>query len=258
MGPDPVQVHVISSMDEFRLLSGPLAQRGVDGFARSREGIVVVKAPALLGPGANYAAILRHELLHVLLARNTAPGALPRWLNEGVAMTLSREFRWSSMVQVARMYVTGSVIPYDDLGRAFAAPGNEVEFGGAYAQSLSMTKYLREIAGEDAFWFILRDLKSQSFERSLERRTGLSPPEFFEEWEHSLWQTAVASYSLSGLAALPLGALLLTLAYFLKRRRGQRIVKEWEAEDAEEEEDPILFPSDLEGQDPPYPWEEDE
>ena len=32
MGPDPVQGHVISSIDEFRLLSGPLAQRGGDGF----------------------------------------------------------------------------------------------------------------------------------------------------------------------------------------------------------------------------------
>jgi len=52
---------------------------------------VAVRAPYLVEGPASFAGTLRHELLHVLLARNVNLDHLPRWLNEGIAMRYARE-----------------------------------------------------------------------------------------------------------------------------------------------------------------------
>jgi len=50
----------------------------------------------------------------VLLARNTEPAYVPRWFDEGVAMVLSKELRWESAIEVARLYVARRLSPYRD------------------------------------------------------------------------------------------------------------------------------------------------
>lgn len=254
-GTEPIVVHICHSREEFEKLGGPLRPLQVSGFARSREGIVVLKTPRLLPANASYAGIVRHEILHILLARNTGPGYLPRWLNEGVAMTLSREMRWGSYFRVGKMYALDRIVPYENLSRAFAAPGNEIEFGDAYAQSLSMTTFLREKIGDEVFWSMMEELNEKPFSEALEEYTGLIPEALYDEWRASLWQFALVSSIVSGIGVFQIMALLLVLAYFRKRRLGAAIVKTW---DEEEDEDEILFPSDLEGREPPYPWEDEE
>lgn len=254
-GPQRIEVHICQSFAEFQRLGKLPGAARIQGFARAREGIIAVKAPKLLGPQSNYAAVLRHELLHVLLARNTDAGNLPRWLNEGIAMVLSREYRWSSLFRLARMYAGGGILEYDELSYAFASPGNETVFGDAYAQSLSMTKYLKKRVGEEAFWDMVRGLETEPFADSLRRWTGLTPRAFFEEWRASLWMVAFVSYSVSGVAAFQLMALLLVLGFLFKRWKGKRVMKRWAEED--DEEDTIIFPWELEDNESPYPWEED-
>lgn len=252
-GTQLISVHLCATRDAFEKLGGPQDALRVSGFARSREGIVVLKTPRLLPPGSSFPGIARHELLHVLLARQTARGHLPRWLNEGIAMTLSRELRWLSLFHVARMYWFDRIIPYDQLPFVFAAPGNEVEFGDAYAQSLSMTTFLREKVGEESFWEIVYALDEKSFADALRETTGLSPEEFYDDWTNSLWQLALMSSLISGVGVFQIGAVLLVLAFLRKRHRAKAVVRGWEEE---EDEDIILFPSDLEGREPPYSWEE--
>ena len=253
-GDQPIHLYVCVTIDEFRQLGGAIAQRGVQGFTNSRAGTIVMKAPNLLGPEANYAGVLRHELLHVLLARHVDPANLPRWFNEGLAMILSRENRFSNMFQVARMYTRRQIIDYDALPYVFSEPGNETQFGMAYAQSLSMTKYLRDRVGEDTFWAIVDDLKTKPFDRALAEHAALTPAKLFEEWKGSLWTSALGWSLISGISVFQVGAILLVIGYLRKRRRARRKLKEW----AEEEDDEtILFPWELEGRDEPYPWEKD-
>ncbi len=256
LGGDPVTVHICTTLESFHGFGGPEGLRNIQGFARSSSGIIVMKSPELLGPGADYAAILRHELIHVLLARNTDPAHLPRWLNEGLAMSLSREFRWQNQWQLATLYWQGNVIPYDRLDSVFEAPGNETRFGEAYAQALSMTNHLRGIAGENAVWAMLGDLREMPFDNALQKRTGLTGDEFFGRWKGSLWRVALVSSIVSGFTLFQVAALLLILAYIRKRLWGRRRVRQWMAE--EKDEDEVLFGSDLEGRDPPGPWEEED
>lgn len=254
-GDEPINVYIAQTPSEFTALGAPAGRRRIEGFARSREGVMVMKAPNLLRPDASYASVARHELLHVLLARNTGEGNLPRWLNEGIAMRISGEYRWSSMYRIATMYGRGNVIDYDSLDYAFAAPGSEEVFGNAYAQSLSMTKYLERRLGEAEFWALVRDLRDTRFEEALHRRLGIGPQQLFEAWKGSLWSVAVVSSLVSGFGVFQAAAVIAVLAYLRKRRRGRRVMRKWAAEEAEE--DDIVFPWQLEDQEGPYPWEED-
>ena len=229
-GEEPIQIHICQTIEEFEGLSGGLPAKRIEGFARSREGIIVLKAPRLLGTGSNYAAIARHELLHVLLARNTDPDNLPRWLNEGIAMILSREDRWATMFSMARIYTGGRGIEYEELPYVFNAPGNETVFGDAYVQSLSMTRYLQSQVGEVRFWAMVRGLQSGSFGEALHAQTGVTLEEFFEAWRASLWRTALISSIVTGLSVFQVAALLLVVGYFRRRARNRRILQTWDEE----------------------------
>ena len=232
-GEEPIRVHICQTIAEFEGLSGGLPAKRVQGFARSREGLIVLKAPVLLGPGSDYAGIVRHELLHVLLARNTDLDHLPRWLNEGVAMILSRENRWSTMFSMARLYTGGRVIAYENLEQVFNAPGNEMVFGDAYVQSLSMTRYLQSQMGEETFWAMIYGLQDGPFDEALRSQTELTAEEFYDTWRGSLWRTALVFSIVTGMSLFQIAAILLVVAYLRKRMRNRRTLQKW----AEEEED---------------------
>ncbi|MDP7638676.1 MAG: hypothetical protein QGG73_03025 [Candidatus Hydrogenedentes bacterium] len=240
-GEAPITVNICRTAREFRHFAGRGAMASIQGFSRSEEGVVVVKAPGLMRSGADYGGVLRHELLHVLLARNTNLDNLPRWLNEGIAMTISGENRWSSALHIGQMYAQGTLIEYGRLPFAFAAPGDETEFGRAYSQSLSMTKFLRKLLGETSFWELLRDMESQSFNDALAEKAGLTTIEFYKAWKGSLWKFAVTHSLLTGVGAFQFAAVLVIIVYLRKRRRAKRILRQWE----------------LEGTEEPGPWEED-
>ena len=232
-GDEPIRVALCDTLFDFRRFAGPLAVPEVGGIARPAEGLIAVKAPHLLRRPGEFDAILRHELVHVLLERNTDTTRLPKWLNEGLAMTLAREHRWNSMWIVAQMYARGQIIPYRDLEFALAAPGSETGFSSAYAQSLSMTRHLLGVVGEEVVWQIVEDLNEMSFGDALRKRAGFGPVEFFESWTRSLWKVAFVSSLVSGFGVFQFMAILAVLGYVRKQRQGAAIMRRWDAEDDE-------------------------
>jgi hypothetical protein len=252
-GDTPIRVTICHTLEDFRRVAGEYGRASVGGIARSRQSMIIVKGPHLLPEARDYRGMLRHELIHVLLARNTEEANVPRWFNEGVAMVVSRELRWESGLRIARMYVRRRLIAYPELNLAFAPLGNEETFDDAYAQALSMTRYLVDHLGEDRFWQIVRSLKTQSFEDALRAYAGMTPADLYDAWHASLWQVALISSLVSGFSAFQLMAILVVVAYLRKRRRGQQILQQWE----EEENEPEVFSWEAleEG---PCPWEEEE
>lgn len=229
-GEEPIRVIIIPSIDAFEEAFGVEA-RNVQAFASGGE-YIVMKPPRLLRPGTNYDAVLRHELLHVLIARNTNPENMPRWFNEGIAMLVSNELEWSGPTTVAWMYLSGDLIAYTDLHAAFADPGDEEIFGEAYAQSHSMTRYLYETLGEEGFWSFVRRLRELPFNQTLRERTGMTPLEFYAAWQDSLRSTAWGSWLVSGFFVFQIAAVLLLLAYWRKHRYRRERYREWAVEDA--------------------------
>jgi len=129
-----------------------------------------------------------------------------------------------------------------------------MEFGDAYAQSLSMTRFLMKRLGEEDFWALVYALDTMTFGEALQRYAGLAPREFWEAWRRSLWRIALVSSIVSGLTLFQVMAILTVMAFFRKRRRGKRILREWEDEDGGS----LDWDTPL-GDEPLLPWEmEDE
>ena len=230
-GDEPIRVTICRTLEEFEQRAGSYAGAQVGGIAESERGAIIVKGPHLLPPGQDYRGMLRHELLHVLIARNTDLANVPRWFNEGVAMVMSRELRWANTMRVAHMYVRRRVIPYLELDFAFAPLGNEMVFGDAYAEAYSMTLHLIDEVGEERFWRVVLALNEMRFEEALAEHAGLTPGALYEGWRRSLWKSVLVASLVSGFTLFDVMAILLVMAYFRKRRRGRTILRAWDEEE---------------------------
>ncbi len=252
-GDDVITVIICHSVDEFAGYAGPFAPGRVTGIAQSGRGLIAVKAPYLAVRGASeYEPTLRHELVHVLLARNGLTVNMPRWLNEGLAMTLGREHGWSASLRVAQMYLEGQILTPRQLHLAFASSGTELEFGDAYAQSLSLTRYMRKRMGDEAFWSLVTSLDEQTFSDGLREHDIDGIQALWADWQRSLWLLAIIFSAVSGFSLFQGAAFLTIWSYFRRRRRGEAKMRVWDREEAIEdgvlEEDEYVEAG-------PYEWE---
>lgn len=232
-GDAPIRVVIAESMAAFQHHAGPMAALDVNGIARSWEGLIVVKAPYLTPSQSDFRGTLRHELVHVLLFRNSDTDRMPRWLNEGISMMLANEFRWESSFSVARMFVESRLIEYRWLDQVLRAPESGMQFGDAYAQSLSMTRFLHDEIGAEAFWRVIAALPEMTFGDALRTHGGLSPQDLWQRYRGSLWSLAFWS-ALTPTSLLGFGGFLVIAAWFVKRRSNNRTIERWEREDFEE------------------------
>lgn len=257
-GSEPVHVIIAPTMAAFRPYAGHYRAEMVAAVARPGEGLIAMKHPALLPQGQYYGSVLRHEFVHVLLARNTQEANIPRWFNEGICMLAAREYRFTSIFVLAWMQVRGEVLPYGVLDMMFAAPGDEREFDAAYAQALSMTTFLHKKLGDEAFWRLVRSLDRRTFRDALEEELGMTALEFWETWKRSLWKTSLIASLMSGFGAMQLMSLLAVVAYIVKRRQMKRALLQMEEEEAAGDV-PLVFDAwdqELDGY--TYDWEEDD
>ncbi len=234
--PTTLRVVICDTIAQFGEYAGPLSTHSVLGIAKPTQDLIVLKAPQLVPRGSDYGGTVRHELIHILLQHNVNTDNLPRWLNEGVAMVVSGENRWESRTLVASMYLNGRILSYRELELSFLDPGEEMQFGDAYAQAYSMTQYLMKELGEDRFWAMLRSLDTLTFGSALEAELGAVPSEFWSSWKSSLAWYAAAYSIVSGFTLFQVMAALTIWAYWRKRRRGMKLIKQWEEEDKYDDE----------------------
>jgi hypothetical protein len=239
-GAKPIRVVIAHTLDEFLSLGRGLASKNVTGFARPQDALIVVKSPRLGTVQQDYRGTLRHELVHVLLYRNVNTDRLPKWLNEGLSMSLANEYRWASPWQVTKMFLGNRIIPYRHLDMAFIAPGTEQEFGDAYGQALSMTRHLRDELGEERFWLVIKGTKDMTFPDALNQFGLMSPLQFWMGYERSLW-TVVALGMVTSTSLFTPAAFLLIIAWFRKRHSNRKILERWALEESGGEGTPFSW-----------------
>ena len=227
----PITVSICRSLQEFQRHAGQYGRAWVGGISSAPSGQIAVKAPYLLPQPVDYQGLLRHELLHVLIARNAQESYVPRWLNEGIVMVLSKENRWGSMARLARMYASRRLIPYYNLDFAFLPLGDEVLSGDAYAEALSLTRFLIDRVGENGFWDLVRAMREEPFETALLRATGLKPGQFYNAWRDAIWLPALIITAASAFSLFGMMALILIFAWFRKRRQNLALLKQWDEEE---------------------------
>jgi len=204
---------------------------------------------------------LRHELAHIALG--AAPGnRAPHWLHEGFAYQHSAEWAWERTETLAGMAWFGGIIDLDELDSSF--PAQELPANRAYAESYDFVGYLSrrgryEDTADDGDRYPFRRFltlvgQGTNLEEAAARAYGRPLHVLFEEWRSDLSKRYfMAPIGLLGLAVWILCAVLLTVAWWRKRRYKRRRMGEWEREERETDERlhrlrPIINP-------PPYvPW----
>ncbi len=233
IGTQPVNVFIAPTVAEFHRRTPGFMPGQVSGVAEPDQGIITVKSPRLRGARADFPGTLRHELVHVLLARNTKDVFLPRWLNEGLAMFMAKEYQFATPMTMAVMFFENRLIEYKDLDAAFMNPGRETEFGDAYAQALSLTRHLYKRLGPDRFWQVVLATRTMPFPDALRQHAGFDIRDFWNGYMRSLWLVVLIGAMASGSFFAPM-SLLTIVAWFNVRRRQRKVLAGWAEEEEEE------------------------
>lgn len=146
---EPVDFFVYADNDAFREALGPGTRENVGGEAhpaiRTLFGLV---EPTQVGSDWVDEVVV-HELTHLVFdaAASSVYGYPPSWLNEGLAVFLSRGIDDTDRLQVASAVQTGTLIPLEGLAGRF--PTRVVPFSLAYAESVSAVDFFVERYGQD-------------------------------------------------------------------------------------------------------------
>ncbi|MEO8276215.1 MAG: hypothetical protein ABI639_08335 [Thermoanaerobaculia bacterium] len=213
------------------LAEGSSAERAVapwiSGFATGTDRIVLLPSRVDRYPDLGLAPLLRHELTHIFAARVVGEGELPRWFNEGLAMTAGRDSELGDRARVALAVIDDGSLPLARLDLAFA--GGEAEVHSAYALAGDFVRDLRRRQGSDVGARLLAGIaKGATFRAAFAATTGIS----LDDYEVAYWKrrTLVDRWIpvLSSSVLLWGGIALLALAAIRRRRnRDAARLEQW-------------------------------
>jgi hypothetical protein len=178
-------------------------------------------------PFGDMLSLFAHETTHALLNTLPAADSLPRWFQEGVAVSESRHWSLRDAFALGTTVLIGSPTPLARLTHSF--PSEDSEARAAYAESFHFISYLQRRHGPEAIRSIVREMK-----------TGALFPEAFRQAlgndlavEEASWRTRV-NFAYRWIPALTSTGVLwmvITLLVLLGRlariRRDRAILESW-------------------------------
>jgi len=124
-----------------------LAPRGApypeyaSGVAYSELGLVLLTlTPRFPNESFDIVQVFRHELAHLALADAVGPHPIPRWFNEGFAVTASGETSFERMSTLMTATLSDRLLPLNQVERSF--PSDENKASIAYAEASDVVRYL--------------------------------------------------------------------------------------------------------------------
>lgn len=110
------------------------------GLALGAERIVLFPSRSPVYPHDTLEDVLRHEVMHVLIARASRGRRVPRWFNEGVAMHAERPWALRDTTRVGYALALGPSLTLDEVGALFAGDRNAQSrayaLSGAFVRTL--------------------------------------------------------------------------------------------------------------------------
>jgi hypothetical protein len=226
-------IHVILAAENSDFARG--VPMWIAGFAAGASNQVVIfpaRSPAY--PDDTLEDVLRHEVAHVLIWRASAGRPVPRWFNEGLAMSAERR-RFEDQTQLLYQLITGSRTNLDELDRLFY--GGQNDQTRAYVLSGALVQDVLQQHGSRAPGEILsRVARGLRFDAAFEDVTGSSPQKMESEfWDRQkIWTTWVPIIASSTTLWLVI-TMLAIFAIVMRRRRNRKIEEQWEKEDVDDD-----------------------
>ena len=190
---DPIDFYVYADQAAFYAALGPGTPENVGGQAHADIRTMF----ALITPGqvdqAWVKEVVPHELTHLVF--NTAVDnpyhGPPRWLNEGLAVYLSRGFTSSDRAEVEAAVAAGTLAPLTSLGGAFP---NGDRFFLAYAESVSAVDYMVKTYGKPDLVKLIRSYaQGLTDDEAFKAALGVEVAAFDAGWRRGLDAKPMAS-----------------------------------------------------------------
>jgi hypothetical protein len=226
--PQTIELYLARDRSEFtQLTSGALPEWGIGAAVPAKNRVVLI-ASGRDRANQDLRQILAHELSHVILGQALKTVRPPRWLDEGVAMYISHEWRLGQSVLVARALLFGSLIPLGVISQVNTF--NQTRASLAYAESFLAVAFIVEQFGEDALRDIIGELgRSGDIDLAMGISLGMTYREFLRHWQDEVvrrfnWISIVSD----PIVLWTLMLSLFVLVFFLKRRHTRRTLKRWQ------------------------------
>jgi hypothetical protein len=206
---------------------------GILALADKQQDVVLLNGPELRRAGSDaIETTLHHELVHINLAR-VGIDRLPRWLEEGLAMRLAGQYRWSDAWQASADRLFGTLESSEALWGDWN--GSQESLSRAYRQAASLTDFfLRERFPQDGEEGLLSLLFSPGHGDAMldELWTPYGRAMLYMQWTKQGGKLGAWVSFLAGPTMLfgGVGVVLLTLAFIVKRRRAMSIERAWQDE----------------------------
>ncbi|MBN1383049.1 MAG: hypothetical protein JXA41_15395 [Deltaproteobacteria bacterium] len=202
------------------------------GVAYPERNLIVLRSPKSIKKGhIDVPEIFIHEFTHIALGRALKGIDVPVWLNEGLAMYESREWKLHRHAVLTQAVLTGKLIPLQVLTRSFPVDKHAAEL--AYAESFIFISFIINKIGREAFHQFIRNYsRSGHLESSLRHATGMPLDELASNWLsylklRSSWLPIILSASTLWFVA----SLVFIYGYFRKKRAARRKILQWEEEE---------------------------
>jgi hypothetical protein len=232
------RIHIVlaHTQSQFRTLQPGPSPDWADGTAWSSRGWIFLRAPRLRdGTASPLSQVLDHEIVHILLGRAFHPRPVPRWLQEGMAQLLAREYTPELTRTLAKGILGRNLLSIHEISRGF--PRDPARAHLAYAQSADLVAFIRNEYGPAALPTLVREMtQGERFGPALAVATGKRVDDVDAAWRARLTDSPF------GLTPLlddglwwGLGALLVPFAWLVVRRRNRVRIDRWKREEVLED-----------------------
>ncbi len=228
--PGRIDVYVVSNRKDFDLLSGSKMPEWGEAFSDLVKRRIVIDTRAVLRTPRPLKTVVRHELSHLFLVQKTGGASCPTWFVEGLAMRQSREWTMSDQWNLMTSIWSGNLPDLEDLEGRF--PRSAANASIAY--KLSYAAVSRLLEKNPGYLVTLlsftRDLGDfdRAFLLTFGETTGDFAAEFHLDLESKYNAAAPVFRSPPFWLAM---ALLLILAFVLKKIKNRRRIREWESDE---------------------------
>ncbi len=202
------------------------------GLAFGTDTVVIFPRRVVAYPYDSLESVLRHEMTHLALTTKAGGARLPRWFQEGVAVSVDAGWDMSSRLQL--LLAMRSDLRVADLDARFDSNApSEIDL--AYRLAAALVDDVRRRSAPDVPGAIAGYVAmGRSFDDAFRLATGETPDAaaarawtFYRRW--SGWVAALTSPSLPW--AIVLG--LAVIAFAVRMRQRIRKRRQWEEDDAD-------------------------
>jgi len=195
-------------------------------------------------PHDSLAAVLHHEIAHILIHRAAGGRHVPRWFNEGLATIAERAWTFEDRRHLAWALATSRPVRLEDLDRAFGE--GQGPAARAYALGSAFVRQIIDRHGIDAPAGILRRMAlGAPFESAFESTTGMTLPAAERAFsvEVTSWERWIPLVTSPFVLWTATTLLAVWAAFAFRLRRADRR-KRWDEEEAGDEDDEGVVPGD--------------